>query len=87
MSRKDSRKRKGMPMGQRFPKGKSGNLKGRPPGSISAPHAIHAILTGPAPKAKKLSNLAEFNEIAKARARQGDWSGAGILFDKWAPDL
>ncbi len=71
----------------KFKPGESGNKKGRPKGSISAPHAIHAILSGPSPKAKKLSNLAEFMEIAKARARKGDWRGAEIIFNKWAPDL
>lgn len=66
--------------------GQTGNKNGRPKGSISAATSIQAILSGPSPKNKKLSNLAEWQEIAKERARKGDWRGAELFFNKWAPD-
>lgn len=71
----------------KYKPGQSGNPKGRKPGTIVAANAIHTILTAPAPRDKRMSNLAEWQEIAKARARKGDWRGAEILFNKWAPDL
>lgn len=71
---------------KKFKKGQSGNPAGAKPGTIQAPSAITAILTAPSPRDKRMTNLAEWQEIAKARARKGDWRGAEILFNKWAPD-
>lgn len=71
----------------KFKPGQSGNPKGRKPGTIVAANAIHTILTAPLPRDKRLTHLAEFIEIAKKRARVGDWRGAELIFNKWAPDL
>lgn len=71
----------------KYPKGKSGNPAGRPKGSVSAPNAIHAILSAKTSKHSRMSHLEDFMQIAKARSRKGDHVLTCAILNKWAPDL
>lgn len=87
----DRRRRKRKPNKGSFPKGVSGNLRGRPKGAKGVKPMVRKILSGRIPiqtsrGSKKVAYLEALLKKEAAMAAEGDWRARRTIFEfaKWA---